>query len=181
MDISSILQGIGILLTLAVSIWTLIESKKDSKIKAVVDTMVQKRSIRIELLRKYSSEIISYSKSIIIIGEGNTLHYKEKLIHVVNRFVALLQYQYPHDIELVDKAREIEKQFALTNHYSSSEESYEILREFWVICDAYIGTEHERLKKESLGNLPESGAVETETSEFEDIYKKITSKTQTSK
>lgn len=181
MDISGLLQGIGILFTLAVSIWTLIESKKDSQTKAITDTMVQKRSLRIEFLRKYSSEIISYSKSIIIIDPDKTLYYKEKLIYSVSRFVSLLQYQYPHDVELIDKAREIENLFALTNNYSSAKDSYEILREFWSICDIYIGTEHERLKKESLGNLPESGAVEAETSEFEDIYKKIASKTHTSK
>lgn len=174
MDVTNIVQTLGIVSTLIISVWTLIESQKDSKARNIVGIMVHKRSARIDELRRLYSQIITYSKCLLISdSKTSSRELKEKLIYSVNRFVSHLQYQYEHDIELIDMAKELESRFAITDNFSTLPDTAQLISDFWTKCDLYIGTEHERLKKESLGSLPGSGEIAMEENEFNSIYDKL--------
>lgn len=174
MDFATILQSIGIVATLIVSIWTLKESQKDSQQQNVVGIMVQKRSARLDQLRDFSSQIITYSKCLLY-NTSDTDLLKEKLLFAVQGFISLLQNQYPHDIELIALARNLETIFLYNSEYEANIVD-KIIKAFWVKCDLYIGTEHERLKMESSGIIPNSGEVEAEENNFNNIYIKLAEK-----
>ena len=177
MVVATVLQSLGIIATLIVSIWTLRESQKDSEKQSFVGIMVHKRSVRLDLLRRYSSQIITYSKCLLVKTSDIGL-LREKLISAAQSFISLLQNQYKHDIELIRLAKEIENTL-LSNAELSDDDVKEVHRTvetFWKKCDLYIGTEHERLKMESSGAIPGSGDVVAEENNFNDIYQKLEEK-----
>lgn len=170
-EILSIINVIGVIGATVISTITLFTTKSLQKMEQKVNIMANKRSERIDKMREYSSSIISNSKRIIYDIEPNDA--KINLICATDNFVSLLQYEYLHDIELIDGAKNI-VEISL-----STEIDIDLLRanteRFWKMCDIYVGVEYERLKNESKGLFNKSGAVKKESDTFEDIYQKLLS------
>ena len=149
--------------TLIVSVAAIILSAKVSKDTQKVSLVAQKRSKRIDDLRLYSSDIISIA---LCRAKGiDEADLNSKIIIGVARFTSLLQYVYPRDIELIDIAHTIQEG-VIKGNQNLERDAYV----FWKKVDLYIGTEYERLKKESEGIMPRSGDVSDSIISFESIY-----------
>lgn len=149
--------------TLIVSVAAIILSAKVSKDTQKVSLVAQKRSKRIDDLRLYSSDIVSVA---ICRAKGvNDEDLNSIIIIGVARFTSLLQYIYPRDIELINNAHAIQEA-VIKGDANLEQKAYD----FWKKVDLYIGTEYERLKKESEGIMPQSGDVSDSIVSFESIY-----------
>ncbi len=163
------LQIVSSIMTIALSVMAIVLSLKLSKETQKITLLAQKRSVRIDALRQYSARIISAAESVnceIRIPEN-----KEELIKNVALFNGQLQYIYPYDIELIDLAISIKK-LVLSGAQNDSLLSDTLLL-FWKKVDLYVGTEYERLKKESTGEIESMGAVEDSQELFTSLYEKL--------
>ena len=158
--------------TLIVSIAAIILSAMVSKNTQKVSLVAQKRSKRIDDLRAYSSDIVSAALCRAK-ERGNEVDLDSKIIIGVARFTSLLQYVYPRDIELIDLAHAIQENAIKGNENLEHDAYY-----FWKKVDLYIGTEYERLKKESEGVMPESGNVSESLNSFDSIYDSLQTASQ---
>ena len=117
--------------------------------------MSSKRGDRLEKLRKNSSDIISFSK-VIIYNVGDLDKNKYSLILSENKFNSILQYVYEDDVILINLVKKILDSI-LNVESINKEEVVNMLNEFWIRCDLYIGIEFERLKEEATGKITRSG------------------------
>lgn len=99
-----------------------------------------------EQLRELSSQILSYSK-MIILNIGDISSNKQKLINAVNTFKSLLQYIYPPDILIIDLALEIEEQVCIYGPININKINA-LLLTFWLEVDLYVGADYCRIKSE---------------------------------
>ena len=118
------------------------------------------------MIREYYAGIISCGKQVLY--GINTADTKANLICYTDKFISLLQYEYVHDVELIDAANSIVD--ACLSDAVDKEMLGIKLQGFWRMCDVYVGVEYERLKIESMGDINGSGEVHSETKTFEDIY-----------
>lgn len=163
LDIINIIGVIGATVISTITMFTTRSLQRNQQ-KATV--MATKRSERIDLMREYSAGIISHGKHILYgIDTPDT---KAALICYADKFISLLQYEYLHDVELIDTAN------AIVDACLSERLDRDLLKlrlkEFWKMCDIYVGVEYERLKIESMGDINGSGEINGETKTFEDIY-----------
>lgn len=157
--------------TLVVSIFAIILSVKISKDSHKITLVAKKRSDRIEKLRNYSAAIIASAECAVLSENEEYISLsKMNLIKNVRLFVAQLQYIYPYDIQIIDDALIIKE---MVINSSPKDVLMEKLTIFWKRMDLYIGTEYERLKKESTGELGKSGAVDESINTFDDIYRSL--------
>lgn len=168
-QILSIINVIGVIGATIISAITLYSTKTLQTMQQKVNVMANKRSERIDKMREYSASIISNAK--LFLYGISTNESKVNLISAVDKFISLLQYQYVHDIELVDCANEITKLCLSAN--LNHDELKKQIESFWKMCDLYIGVEYERLKLESHGTFNGSGEITKETNTFEAIYEKL--------
>ena len=162
-----IINVIGVLGATAISTATLFTTRSLQRNQQKASIMATKRSERIDSMREFSAEIISRGKHVLYGIESKET--KRELISYVDKFNALLQYEYTHDIELIDCANGLVKICLAEKTNKEMLENH--LASFWKMCDLYEGVEHERLKIESMGDIKGSGNVSGETQTFEDIYK----------
>lgn len=167
--ILSVINVVGVIGAVIISAVTLFSTKNLQKMEQKVNIMATKRSERIDLMREYSSGVITNAKKIFYgIAEDGT---KGQLVEMGDKFISLLQYEYLHDIELIDSVNKIVKICV------EKTVDYKLLKKeinnFWKMCDIYVGVEYERLKIESKGSFNGSGEVESEFNTFESIYKKL--------
>ncbi len=165
-ELLEIINIIGIIGATAVSTITLFTTRSLQRSQQKATIMATKRSERIDLMREYSAGIISCGKQILYGVENDET--KRELITFTDKFNSLLQYEYLHDVELINCANEI-VEICLAQEKDQKILSGKI-REFWSMCDVYVGVEYERLKIESMGDINGSGKVHSETKTFEDIY-----------
>lgn len=165
-EFMDIINIIGIIGTVLISTTTLFTTRSLQRSQQKATMMVTKRSERIDMMREYSSGIISCGKHILYgVADMDT---KKDLICYVDKFNSLLQYEYKHDIELIDTANAIVE---LSFCKEIDKDDLELqLTEFWKKCDIYVGVEYERLKIESMGDINGSGKVKDESTTFEGIY-----------
>lgn len=168
----NILNILSLIFASLISVIALYNTNKIQTQEHQVSIMAQKRSERIDLMRKYSSRIISSCKTLACIDVRDKTEIQKDLISAVNSFTSLLQYIYPHDIELIDLAKELENIFICDN-IDSKELALQKTDIFWKKTDLYIGTEYERLKIEASGKFNDSGEVEGEENTFSAIYAKL--------
>lgn len=160
--------------TLIITACTLAYSYKFGKDSQKISIVAQKRSIRIEQLRKLTSRIISSSECITRgINPTELPKYQALLISDVNALSSLLQYVYEKDIELIDYAKDIMNILCSEDNNYSTEEMQCLIRTFWYKSDLYIGTEFERLKKEASGKMERSGGIQDSQTTFDGIYKSL--------
>ncbi len=166
-EILSIIDIIGVVGAVVISTITLFTTRSLQRSQQKVSVMAKKRSARIDLMREYSAGIISSGKQILFgVDDVDT---KRNLISYVDKFNSLLQYEYIHDVELINCANDIVQIcFEKVVDVTALKEK---LTTFWSMCDVYVGVEYERLKNESMGDINGSGKVHNETKTFEDIYK----------
>ena len=170
--ILAIINVLGVIGATIVSTITLFSTRRLQTMQQKVDIMANKRSDRIDLMREYSSKIISLAKRFIYgLADEES---KTELISAVDYFNSLLQYAYEHDVELIDCANEITKTCVAKNVDVESLEK--LIADFWEKCDVYVGVEYERLKIESNGSFNGSGELNSESMTFEGIHKKISKK-----
>lgn len=165
-DFLDVINIVGILGTVSISTVTLFTTRSLQRSQQKATIMANKRSERINLMREYSAGIISCSKHVLYgIAKDDT---KADLICYTDKFISLLQYEYVHDVELIDGANAIvETCFGKELDKNKLKAQIE---SFWKMCDVYVGVEYERLKIESMGDINGSGKVKSETKTFEDIY-----------
>ena len=162
-DIINIVGVIGATIISAITLFTT-RSLQRSQQKATI--MATKRSERIDLMREYSAGIISSGKLVLYGLEDKQT--KANLICFADKFNSLLQYQYKHDVELINYANAIVENCVAKQ---IDKEALKInIQKFWQMCDVYVGVEYERLKIESMGDIKGSGEVKGEAKTFEDIY-----------
>ena len=162
-----IVNIIGIVGTVVISTITLFTTRALQRSQQKASIMANKRSERIDLMREYSSGLISRAKQVLygVCATGT----KVELISYADKFISLLQYEYIHDVELIDSANAI-VELCVKEELDISELKKEI-SSFWKMCDVYVGVEYERLKIESMGDINGSGKIKSETKTFEDIYR----------
>ena len=161
-----VINVVGVLGATLISTVTLFTTRSLQRSQQKATMMANKRSERIDLMREYSAEIISLGKHIVFgVDSSDT---KAQLIRYVDRFNSLLQYEYIHDVEMIDTANAIVSACLADTVDKSRLAS--VLDKFWKMCDVYVGVEYERLKVESMGDINGSGEVSNETKTFEDIY-----------
>ena len=161
-----IVNIIGIIGTVLISTTTLFTTRSLQRSQQKATMMATKRSERIDLMREYSSGIISCGKHILYgVDDTDT---KKDLICYADKFISLLQYEYIHDIELIDNVNDI-VELSFCEKTDKDELALQLM-EFWKKCDIYVGVEYERLKIESMGDINGSGEVSSETKTFEGIY-----------
>lgn len=163
LDIANIIGVIG---TTVISMLTLFTTRALQRKQQKVNIMANKRSERIDLMREYYASIISCGKHILY--NVDTKETKTTLICYVDKFISLLQYEYIHDIELIDCANDIVD--ICLSQKLNKEALESCLQKFWRMCDIYVGVEHERLKNESMGDIAGSGEVDRSAKTFEEIY-----------
>ena len=174
MDLAlDILNLVGIVGAVVISAITLLSSRRLQTMQQHVSIMTTNRSDRIADMRKYSAKIISLSKAILNGVSIDESKDKLDLIKAVDSFNSLLQYIYPHDIELIDIAKDLENKLAYSSDLPDKASTDEEIINFWKLCDLYIGTEHERLKQEVNGEFQKTGETGKEAATFEDIYEKL--------
>ena len=161
-----IINVVGIVGATVISTITLFTTRALQRTQQKASMMASKRSQRIDLMREYSAGIISSGKQIFYGIE--TEETKANLICYTDKFNSLLQYEYIHDVELIDCANAI-VEIALKNDVSKGA-LIDKVHDFWRMCDVYVGVEYERLKIESMGDIHGSGKVNSENKTFEDIY-----------
>lgn len=161
-----VVNTVGVIGATVISTITLFTTRALQRTQQKASVMATKRSERIDLMREFSAEIISHGKHILYgIGNAET---KGSLISYTDKFIALLQYEYEHDVELIDCANDIvEISLAEVLDKGALKDKLTL---FWKMCDIYIGVEYERLKLESIGEIHGSGKVKDETERFENIY-----------
>ena len=161
-----VINIIGVIGATVISTITLFTTRALQRHQHKATVMATKRSERIDLMREYSAGIISHGKHVLYgVDTPNT---KSTLICYADKFISLLQYEYIHDVELIDTANAI-VEVCLSE--SVDKELLNIkLQKFWRMCDIYVGVEYERLKIEAMGDIKGSGEVSGETKTFEDIY-----------
>ncbi len=161
-----IINIIGVIGATVISTITLFTTRALQRSQQKATVMAAKRSERIDLMREYSSGLISCAKHIFYgIGGDDT---KAELIRYTDKFNSLLQYEYVHDVELIDCANSI-VELCLSDNLDKAGIKLAV-EKFWKMCDVYVGVEYERLKIESMGDINGSGEVKNETKTFEDIY-----------
>ncbi len=165
-DILEIINIVGVLGATAISTINLFTTRALQRSQQKASIMAAKRSERIDFMREFSAGIISRAKHVLYGVETDET--KRELIEYVDKFISLLQYEYTHDIELIDCANGI-VDICLSEEFDRKALENQILS-FWKRCDVYIGVEHERLKIESMGDINGSGKVNDETQTFEGIY-----------
>ena len=168
----NILNIISLIFASLISVLALYNTNKIQTQEHQVSIMAQKRSERIDMMRKYSSRIISSCKMLAYIDLQDKTDIQKELISAVNSFNSLLQYIYPHDIELINLAKELENIF-VCDCIESKELALEKTEIFWKKTDLYIGTEYERLKTEASGKFNATGEVKGEENTFSAIYNKL--------
>ena len=167
--ILEIINVIGVFGAVFVSAIALFSTKKLQTMGQQVTIMAQKRSSRIDLMRKYSSEITSNAK-LVVYGIATPVD-NSNLVKATSNFIALLQYEYKYDIELIDMANDLLN--CAINATCSNSQLLDKIDEFWQKCDLYVGVEFERLKNESLGMFNKSGEIKDESLTFDGIYEKL--------
>ena len=165
-EILEIINIIGIMGATIISTITLFTTRSLQRNQQKATIMANKRSERIDLMREYSAGIISHGKQIMYGIDNNET--KSNLICYADKFISLLQYEYIHDVELIDQANAIVN--ACMSEKIDKNELNNLIKKFWKMCDIYVGVEYERLKIEAIGNINGSGKVNSETKTFEDIY-----------
>ena len=165
-DILDIINIIGVAGATVISTLTLFTTRALQRTQQKVSIMAAKRSERIDLMREFSAGIISCGKHIFY--GVDTAETKASLICFTDKFISLLQYEYVHDVELINSANLI-VEICLSQSIDKDALKLE-LEKFWKMCDVYVGVEYERLKIESMGDIHRSGEVKSETKTFEDIY-----------
>lgn len=176
MDAIQIVLSIAtLIISVLTCMMTLIISNRQANIARQADVIVKQRRDRIDLLRKLSASILSYSKMLMMNIDDKEDDIRKELIKAVNYFAINLQYIYPRDIELIDLAYRIESRLT-TNDPKDCVSLQTLLESFWRNCDLYIGTEYERLKCESSGVLTKCGDTYKQETQFEDIYRKLENK-----
>ena len=176
MDLAlDILNLVGIIGAVVISAITLLASRRLQTMQQHVSIMTTNRSERISDMRKCSAKIISLSKLILNGTSVDVSRDKVELTRAVDSFNSLLQYIYPHDIELIDIAKDLERKLVFLDVLPDKESTEVEILEFWKLCDLYIGTEHERLKQEVSGEFQKTGDTGKEALTFEDIYEKLKS------
>lgn len=165
-EVLDIINVVGIVGATAISTITLFTTRALQRAQQKATIMANKRSERIDLMREYSAGLISSGKHILYGIDSNDT--KANLICFADKFNSLLQYEYVHDVELIDSANKIVK--ICLNKDINKEALEAELTHFWKMCDVYVGVEYERLKIESMGDIKGSGEVNGETKTFEDIY-----------
>ena len=170
-DFLSIINIVAALGATIISTITLFTTKSLQRMEQRVNVMANKRSERIDLMREYSASTLTCAKQIL---HGINLDENEaNIIASANNFISLLQYEYEHDIELIDSANRLVT-LCLADVLDKGELKKEI-ELFWKKCDVYVGVEYERLKLESKGAFNKSGDVKNESNTFEQIYQKLLS------
>ncbi len=161
-----VINIIGVIGATVISTITLFTTRALQRSQQKATVMATKRSERIDLIREYSAGLISCAKHILyeVGGDGT----KAELIRYTDKFNSLLQYEYIHDVELIDCANFI-VELCLSDNPDKNEIS-RVIEKFWKMCDVYVGVEYERLKIESMGDINGSGEVKSEKKTFEDIY-----------
>lgn len=163
---------IGVIGTVLISTTTLFTTRALQRSQQKATIMATKRSERIDQMREFSAGIISCGNHILYgIGDKET---KKTLICYANKFISLLQYAYPHDVELINCVNRIVR-LSLRKAVNKSA-LRRLLRQFWKKCDIYVGVEHERLKNESMGDINGSGKIGRESQSFEEIYTVLSEK-----
>ncbi|MGN1103339.1 MAG: hypothetical protein ACI4QI_00535 [Candidatus Coproplasma sp.] len=165
----SIINVVGVLATIIVSAITLFHTRNLQMMQQKVNIMVNKRSERIDSMRKFSADILTCAK--LFLHKLDDEKTKKELLYAVDSFNSLLQYAYKHDVELIDCANDIVR-LCLAGELDSIMLN-EKIEKFWSMCDIYVGVEYERLKIESQGTFNKSGAVKSESNTFEQIYQKL--------
>ena len=71
----------------------------------------------------------------------------------------LIKNEYPNDFDDIINGLNQKKKttFRINNILGNKEEVVNMLNEFWIRCDLYIGIEFERLKEEATGKITRSG------------------------
>lgn len=165
-DILEIINVFGIIGTGIISVATLFTTRSLQRKQQKATIMANKRSERIDLMREFSAGVISCGKCIFY--DVDNVDTKVNLIGYTDKLNSLLQYEYIHDVEIIDCANAIVEVCLSKKVDKGLLKRY--LQEFWKICDVYVGVEYERLKLESMGEINRSGNVNSETKMFEDIY-----------
>lgn len=165
-EILEIINMVGIIGATAISTITLFTTRSLQRSQQKATIMANKRSERIDLMREYSAGLISAGKQFVYGIESEET--KKDLISFADKFNSLLQYEYLHDVELIDCAKEIVE--ICLSKQEQMEKLESKLQDFWKMCDVYVGVEYERLKIEAMGDIHGSGKVNSETKTFEDIY-----------
>ena len=167
--ILSIINVVGVIGATIISAITLFTTKNLQTMQQKVNVMANKRSERIDSLRNFSADVITYSK--LFLYEINGPENKKDLISAADNFIALLQYEYKHDIELIDCANDVVR--LCLEDKIDKDRLRERIGQFWTMCDVYVGVEYERLKIESKGLFNGSGEIKSESDTFEQIYQKL--------
>ena len=165
-DILDIINIVGVIGATVISTITLFTTRALQRSQQKANIMANKRSERIDLMREYSAGIISLGKHIYY--GVDTAETRASLISYTDKFISLLQYEYVHDVELINSARAI-VEIGLYENVDKAALMLE-LDSFWKMCDIYVGVEYERLKIESMGDINGSGKVKSESQTFENIY-----------
>ena len=166
-----IINIIGVIGATVISTITLFTTRALQRTQQKASIMAKKRSERIDLMREYYAGVLSCAKQILY--GIDTAETQANLICYVDKFISLLQYEYAHDVELIDTANLI-VDTCLSDVVDTALLGIK-LQEFWRMCDVYVGVEYERLKVESMGDINGSGEVNSETKTFEDIYQVLQS------
>lgn len=170
LNTTDLIQSIALVISLIGSAAGIIfESKRHHS--AVMTT---KRSERIDQIRQHSAGILSCWQYLRhnIDPETNT-QTKKELIHHGHSLISLLQYysEYQHDMLLIKKTQNIiERCLCDKIDYAKLEDE---IKEFWWICNVYVGADFERLSIEAEGKIAKGGASDKEANTFGGLYKKF--------
>lgn len=137
-EILSIINIVGVIGATIISAITLFSTKQLQKTQQQTDIMAKKRSKRIDLMREHSAKIISCGKQILYGLEKPET--KTELVFAVDNFNSLLQYAYPHDVEIIDAANAL-CAICINDNYEK-EALQDAIDRFWKLTDIYVGVEY---------------------------------------
>lgn len=155
-----VIQSVGVIAALVISIITIIDSNKSLVKNNKSRILTKKRSKRIDLLRKYSSEILAEAEIYV----SNLQPDISKLVHSTYYYASVLQYnyQYKDDIKLIKMAHAIKKN--VINEYDR-ETVRKLINDFYFLNDLYIATEFSRVASEIRSSHDEYASIEVQKKE----------------
>ena len=177
-----IIESLGIVAALIVSVYTLTQNNKLFLKKSKSTILTAKRSERIDLLRQYSSTILSEGE-LCLLGEKVDARL---LVTAVNNYSSVLQYNlnYEDDVKLIKMVHEIKRM--ILSKSTSKSELKEALNNFYFYNDMYVAVEFSRVASEIKNANNEYKSVESQKEDalekkqlFVDNYNAIKEKKET--
>ena len=176
-----IIESLGIVAALCVSVYTLMQNNKLSLKKNKSMILTAKRSERIDQLRQYSSAILSQGELYLV---DKDVDFAE-LIKATNNYASVLQYNldYKDDVKLIKMAHNIKRMIIEKADKTNLKNA---LNEFYFNNDLYVAVEFSRVASEIKSTNDEYKDVESQKQEalekrqlFIDNYEKIKEQNET--